>query len=233
MREWRAIALSIALLSVLLLSFHLYRESERASLKELKIIWPDPGEIAARWCSANSSHRYLESALISCEGGSCYSLLRYLVYFPTDDEFEEELPLEIWQKGQIILKTNVTAFKRNYSLYVQTVALLVKIPREAEVRVLGLGLRPAECLGRELRPPQVIYTRGVMDEWITLRNGFRVQRIFDDLYAASWRGNASLICGDVKIHLRQIEPSAGDIAIISLSGRCEVELDGVRSPLGS
>ncbi|MEM0036877.1 MAG: hypothetical protein QXK99_05580 [Candidatus Korarchaeum sp.] len=231
MRDWRALTIAFALLLVLFSSFYLYRISERASVKELKIVWPDPSEISARWCSANSSYRYLESALISCRGGSCYSLVRYLAYFPTDDEFEENLPFEVWQGSQRILETNVTAFKRNYTLYIQTVALIVKLPRDAEVRVLNLSLKPAECLRGELIPPQVVYTRGIIDDWITLQNGFRVRKIFDDLYAASWKGNASLICGNVKVNLRELRTS--EIAIISLNGRCDLELNGIKSPLGS
>lgn len=231
MREWGALALALVLFSVLFSAYYIYRMSERAAVKEMRIVWPNPDEISARWCSVNSTYSYLESALISCGGDSCYSLLRYLVYLPTDDEFEEELPMEIWQGGQRILRTNVTAFKRNYTLYVQTVALIVKLPRGAEVRVLNLSLSPSECLGRELSPPQVVYTRGAIDEWIVLSNGFRVHRIFDDLYAASWRGNASLICGGVKINVR--EPGTGGIALISLSGRCEVELNGLKSTVGS
>ncbi len=231
MREWKALALASALILVLLSAFYVYRMSERAYVKEMKIVWPDPDEISARWCSVNSTYSYLESALISCQGGSCYSLLRYLAYFPTDDEFEEELPMEVWQGNERILKTNVTAFKRNYTLYVQTLALIVKLPRGAEVRVLNLSLSPSECLGRELSPPQVIYTRGMVEDWIHLRNGLRVYKISDDLYAASWRGNASLICGEVKLNLR--EPGTGGIAIISLSGRCDVELNGVKSTIGS
>ncbi|MCS7102681.1 MAG: hypothetical protein NZ992_02215 [Candidatus Korarchaeum sp.] len=62
------------------------------------------------------------------------------MYFPTDDEFEEELPIEVWHEGQRILKANATAFKRNYTLYIQTVALVVKVPRGSEVRVLNLTL---------------------------------------------------------------------------------------------
>lgn len=231
MKDWKALALAFALLLVLLSSFYLYKMSERASVKELKIIWPNPDEISVRWCSANLSRSYLESALISCLGNSCYSLVRYLVYFPTDDEFERELPIEIWQGDQRIFKSNVTIFKRSYTLYIQTVALIVKLPRDAEVRVLNLSLKPAECLKVELSPPQVIYTRGVIDDWIALQNGFRFHKIFDDLYAASWRGNASLICGDVEINLRELKTS--EVAIISLEGRCYVELNGVKSPLGS
>ena len=233
MVNWRAVALAIALLAVLLSAAYYYKVSERASVKEMKIIWPSESEVEGRRCSINSTYHFLESALLSCRGDECYSLVRYLIYFPTDDEFEEEIPLEIWSNGQIILKTNVTAFKRNYTLFIQTVALIVKLPKGAEVRIMNLSLNPLECLHSEPDPPQVIYMKGAIDDWITLGNGARVRRIFDDLYFATWRGNASLICGNKKLYFKDMNPYAGDIALVSLEGRCELELNGVKSAVGS
>jgi hypothetical protein len=230
--DWKPVALASIILLALLSSFYLYKMSEEASVKELKILWPDLDEVSSRLCVVNSTYHYLESALLSCEG-SCYSLVRYRIYFPTDDELEMSLPLQILRDGKVLLSTNVTAFKRNYTVFIQTVALLVKFPRGAEIKILNMSIRPDECLKSEIRPPQVIYTRGIIDDWILLKNGFRICKIFDDVYASTWRGNASLICGGIKVNLRNIEPTKWEIAIISLKGRCEVELNGERAPIGS
>lgn len=233
MVNWRSIGLAFAILLILLSASYYYRMSERAAIRELKILWPTQSEVEARWCGVNSTHRFLESALISCRRGECYSLVRYLIYFPTDDELEEEIPLEVRQNGAALLRTNVTAFKRNYTLFIQTVALIVRMPEGSEVSVMNLSLRPGECLEHKPEPPQVIRTKGVIDDWITLSNGARVHRIFDDLYAATWRGNATLTCGSRRVDLGNLNPSSGDIAIISLNGKCELEINGVKSALGS
>ncbi|MCS7102680.1 MAG: hypothetical protein NZ992_02210 [Candidatus Korarchaeum sp.] len=52
-----------------------------------------------------------------------------------------------------------------------------------------------------------------MDDWIMLQNGLRVYKIFDGLYAATWKGNASIICGKVKMNLREIDPAARRFSI--------------------
>ncbi len=230
-RVLMAIVLLLIVLALISLTIMFKRKEEKeVNLSALTVAWPPAGEISARWCGSGTRMASAEAAIISCDD-ECYALMRYWVFFPADVEVRREIPIEIWKGDSEILEENVTMLKEAGSIYIQTPVLLVKLPRGSELRIGDSRIRIPDCAKGTLRPPQVIYTRGIVRNWETPAEGLDLVKLSDHIFLARWKGQARISCGDLSLDLKELDVARGELAIIAAGEGCEIEVSGRKVPL--
>ncbi len=223
------VLIALAIFSVIVL-FMKRGKGKEVEVSELPIAWPPADELVARWCGSGTKMASTEVAVISCNS-DCYALVRYWIFFPADVELSKEIPIEIWENGSKIFEKNVTMVKKIRSIYVQTPVLLVRLPAGSELRIGDSKVKVPDCLKGILHPPQVIYTRGIVENWENPVKGLNLVKLSDHIFLARWEGSARISCGNASLDLRQLDIRKGDLAIISAGERCKIEVNGRDVPL--